>query len=437
MTGIDGATGPTAADRVDHRTKGIPGGLERLPLDEVGSRGWNLLREDLPFPLAVLRESALDHNSRWMRAFLRASGAEIAPHGKTTMSPALFQRQLDDGAWAITVATVHGLAVCRDHGIRRVVLANQLVGRQEIRYVLDELHRDPDFDFYCLVDSVAGVRRLAAAARAHPLGRPVQVLLEGGYVGGRTGCRTHDAAIEVARSVRDAGPELALCGVEGFEGLIGGDSPDQVETQVGRFLDFLVEIAACCAREGLFADGPVILSAGGSAFFDMVPERFARAGLDRPARVLLRSGCYLTHDSRMYRDAFARIRSRMPEVDALEDGLRPALEVWAYVQSRPEPGLAILALGKRDCGTDAGNPVPQIWFRPGAHASPLPLGDGYEITRLNDQHAYLQIPESSPLAVGDLVACGISHPCTTFDKWKLLYVVSDTYDVVSAVRTFF
>lgn len=428
---------PDAGGRVDGRTKGIPGGTAPFPLEEVGLRGWNVLREDLPLPLAVLRESALEHNSRWMRGFLAASGAEIAPHGKTSMSPELFRRQLDDGAWGITVATVHQLRVCRDHGIVRVVLANQLVGRQEIRYVLDELHRDPDFDFYCLVDSAAGVRALADAAEAHPLERPVQVLLEGGYAGGRAGCRTRAEALEVAHAVRDAGPHLALRGVEGFEGLISGGSVEEQEARVAAFLDFLAEVALACEAEDCFAPGPVILSAGGSAFFDMVPERFSRTVLDGRVRTVIRSGCYLTHDSRMYRDAFARMRERTPGLASLGEGLRPALEVWGYVQSRPEPGLAILTLGRRDCGSDGGNPVPLAWFRPGADDAPRPLGEGYEVTHLNDQHAFLRVPQDSELAVGDMVACGVSHPCTTFDKWKLLFVVTDAYDVVSAVRTFF
>jgi D-serine dehydratase len=427
------------ADRelVDHRTKGIPGGTPPFPLDEIGLRGWNLLRQELPLPVAVLRESALDHNSRWMRRFLASSGVEIAPHGKTSLSPALFQRQLDDGAWGITVATVHQFQVCRDHGIQRVVLANQLVGKQEIRYVLDELHRDPELDFYCLVDSVHGVRMLADAAREHPLERPVQLLLEGGYAGGRAGCRTLDEALEVARAVRDAGPALALRGVEGFEGLISADSPAEMEASVSGFLDFLVEIASACAAERLYAEGEVILSAGGSAFFDMVPARFAGTRLDGRVRMVVRSGCYLTHDSRMYRDAFAQMRTRSPHVDALGEGLRPALEVWAHVQSRPEPELAILTLGKRDCGFDGGNPVPLAWFRPGEHAAPLPVEGECEVLNMNDQHAFVRVAPGSPLAVGDMVSCGISHPCTTFDKWKLLFVVSDGYDVVSAVRTYF
>lgn len=422
---------------VDHRTKGIPGGTAPFALGEIGQRCWNVLRGDLPLPLAVLRESALEHNSQWMRHFLARSGAVIAPHGKTTASPQLFKRQLDDGAWAITVATLQQLQVCREHGIQRIVFANQLVGRPEIRYVLDELHRDPAFDFHCLVDSIDGVRMLCEAAREHPLQRPVQLLVEGGYASGRAGCRSLPQALEVARAVKEAEPHLALRGVEGFEGLISGDSSEEVDVQVAAFLDFLIEIAARCDEEGLFSPGPVLLSAGGSAFYDMVTDRFCQASLNGRLQVVVRSGCYLTHDSRMYKDAFREMLARSPELRSIGEGLRPALEVWAYVQSRPEPELAITTMGKRDCGFDAGFPVPLAWFRPGQHTRPEPLSAGYEITNMNDQHTFLRLPAESDLAVGDMVVSGISHPCTTFDKWQVLPVVNDHYDVTSAIRTFF
>lgn len=425
------------ASSIDDRFKGIPGGTPAFPLAEVGRQGWNVLRGDLPFPLAVLRRSALEHNGAWMRRFLERFGAWIAPHGKTTMSPQLFAMQMEDGAWGITVATAHQLQVCRRFGVRRVVMANQLVDRQAIRYVLDELHRDPDFDFFCLVDSVAGVRMLAEAAREHPLSRPVQVLLEGGFAGGRTGCRDLACALEVAEEVRRAGPHLALRGVEGFEGLIPGAEPEETEARVREFLEFLLEVARECDRRDLFAPGPVLLSAGGSAFYDLVAERFAGAGLGREFRVLLRSGCYLTQDARMYRVAFRRLVQRTPEAAELGEGLRDALEVWALVQSLPEPGRAILTLGKRDAGSDAGLPEPLRWHRSGEHEAPLPLEGEHRITGLNDQHAFLQLPPDSPLRVGDRVVCGVSHPCTTFDRWQLLFVVDDDYDVVSAVRTFF
>ncbi|HTZ36549.1 MAG TPA: amino acid deaminase [Stellaceae bacterium] len=424
---------------LDHRVKGMPGGVAPFPLGRIGEHRWNLLREDLPLPLAVLKEPALGHNGQWMRRFLDLSGARIAPHGKTTMSPQLFARQLADGAWGMTVATVHQLQVARDFGVGRVVLANQLVGRQAIGYVLGELKRDPAFDFYCLVDSVENVAQLAAAARRAAPGRPLQLLLEGGYPGGRTGARDRAAALAVAEAVAAAAPHLALRGVEGFEGLLHGDSAAETAQQVAGFLDSLVGIAVECAERALFAPGPVILSAGGSAFYDLVVERFRSAGIAREHLVLTRSGCYLTHDSVIYREAFAELSRRTPDAAALGPGLMPALEVWAYVQSRPEPQKAILTMGKRDVSYDE-LPTPLAWFRPGdsdAGAAPQPMPPGHAVTGFNDQHCHMAVPAASPLAVGDMVGFGISHPCLTFDKWQVICLVDDDYTVTGAIRTFF
>jgi len=422
---------------IDDLMKGVPGGTTPFRLGDIGSKGWNLLREDLPLPVAVIKQSALANNSRWMARFLERVGAVIAPHGKTTMSPQLFERQLDDGAWAITVATPQQLQVCRHFGFERIVLANQLVGRQAVRTLLDALHADPKFEFYCLVDSVDGVCLLAEAAAAHPLERPVNVLLEAGTAGGRTGCRDQASALAVARAVQAAAPHLALRGVEGFEGLIIGDSDADQDAKVRAFVDFLVSVAVACERQGLFAPGPVILSAGGSAFYDLAADGLRGAVLDREVKVVTRSGCYLTHDSAMYRRFFARLEARTPEVQGLGEGLEPALELWAYVQSRPEPAKAILTLGKRDVSYDAGLPVAELWYRPGAHEQPEPVLEGCVVTALNDQHAHMTVPADSPLRVGDMVSFGIAHPCTTFDKWQLIYLVDEDYDVVSAIRTFF
>jgi D-serine dehydratase len=420
---------------VDPTAKGWPA-APALPLRAVGQQGWNVLRGDLPLPVALIKASALRHNSRWMRTFLEHFGVAICPHGKTTMAPQLFARQLADGAWGITVATVQQLRVCRRFGVQRVIMANQLVGQQAIREVLAELRADPTFWFACLIDSRETVEQLAAEARDFGHDRPLQVLLEGGYAGGRTGCRTLEQALAVARAAA-AAPELALIGVEGFEGLITGPSPGETAATVERFLAFLAEVARACAAEDLFAPGRVLLSAGGSAFFDQVTRRLHEAGIEREVEVVLRSGCYLTHDSKMYRDLFASMRDREPALDAFGTGLQPALELWAFVQSTPEPGRAIATLGKRDVSFDVDLPVPEQWFRPGVHTRPQPLGAGFAVTGLNDQHAYLALPDDSPLRVGDMLSFGISHPCTTFDKWQLLYVVDDDYRVIEAIRTFF
>ncbi|MFN4090958.1 MAG: alanine racemase [Alphaproteobacteria bacterium] len=425
---------------LDGRIKGIPD-VPPFRLGDIGTRRWNVLRGDLPLPLAVLKQNALDRNAAWMADFLRrAGGLRIAPHGKTTMSPQIFARQIADGAWGITVATAQQFRVCRHFGVGRIVFANQLVDGHAIRMVLDELARDPALEVWALADSVEGVERLAEAARQRAAGRPLNLLLEGGMAGGRTGVRTLDEAKAVARALAAAAPHLALCGVEGFEGLVDGPvhgpGAADVNAKVQDFLDFLAAIARACAAEDLFAPGPVVVSAGGSAFYDMVAETFGRLDLGRAIMPLTRSGCYITHDSAMYVRAFERLRAR--GVAGLPNGApEPALEVWAMVQSRSETEKAILTAGKRDLSHDADLPVPETWFRPGRHAAPQPLPAGHAVVGLNDQHAHVAIPADSPLRVGDMVSLGISHPCTTFDKWQVMCVVNADYDVVSAIRTFF
>ena len=417
--------------------KGIPGNVAAVQRQDVPDQGWNLLREDLPLPVAVLKQDALMHNSQWMRNFVGHHGVHLAPHGKTSMCPGLFDLQLADGAWAITLATPHQIQVARHFGYQRIFLANQLIGRSAIEYVFGELNADPAFEFYCLVDSVQSVDQLVRVARRSHSLRSMSVLVEMGYPGGRTGCRTVAQGLEVARAVAAHPDALRLCGVEGFEGLIRKSTPEETNRGVESFLGTVTELARSCEVGGLFADAPILLSAGGSAFFDLVVKAFSQANLSRPSLVLLRSGCYLTHDSLMYTFAFDQMKIRSPQIAALGEGLRPVIEVWAYVQSRPEAQFAIAGLGKRDVSHDE-LPVPIAWFRPGSGASqPSPMPPGHRTTRLNDQHAHLDIPADSPLAVGDMVGFGISHPCLTFDKWRVLHLVDADYAVVDSVRTYF
>lgn len=414
---------------VEPGTKGLPPQTGIVALGEIGGRGWSLLDGDLTLPAAVLRKSALMANSATMRDFLASRDMLIAPHGKTTMAPQLYAMQLADGAWGITVATVQHLAVCRRFGIERVLIANQVIGRAEIDYLFDTLAATPRLELYCLIDSVEGVARLVEGARRHGNAARLNCLIEVGVTGGRAGCRTLTDTLAVARAAVAGG--LTLRGVEGFEGILADAKA------VDAFLDFICDTAAAISTENLFAaDQPVILTAGGSSFYDRVAARLGAGRKIAPkVKIVARSGCYLTHDSGVYADAFTDLQHREPAM--AKATFRPALLVFAHVQSRPEAGKAILSMGRRDVGADAGLPVPMLVFRHGRDTRPLPIAAGHKLTGLNDQHAHLALPDGSDLAVGDVVGFGVSHPCTTFDKWQVLFVVDDEWRVVDAIKTFF
>lgn len=417
--------------------KGIPGGTPPFAVAEIAAKNWNVLREDLPLPLAVIKRSALEHNSRWMQAFVELTGVKIAPHGKTTMAPQLFARQMADGAWGMTFATADQVRIAREYGVGRIILANQLVGKANIQYILGEMAADPHFEFYCLVDSVAGVELLNALARQWHVGRPLNVLVEAGVMGARCGARDVESALVVARAVKGSEPFLSLRGVEGFEGSVSAPTPEETIVRVGQFIDLITSIAERCEAEKLFGAGTVILSAGGSAYYDVVASRLNGAGLNRDTEIVIRSGCYLTHDSKFYYQLHQQLQARSPQLAALGKGLQPALEGWAYVQSRPEPTRVILTCGKRDISYDLHLPMLEQWYRRGMHDRPQPILPEHTVVGLNDQHCICNVPADSPLEVGDMLSLGVSHPCTTFDRWAWLPVVDDDYNVVEAIRTFF
>jgi D-serine deaminase-like pyridoxal phosphate-dependent protein len=382
-------------------------------------------------PVMVLRESALENNLAAMAGYCSAHGVLLAPHGKTTCAPQLFARQLEHGAWGITVATLQQVALCRAFGVRRVLLGNELVDPGAIAWVVDELRRDEDFEFLCYVDSVEGVERISSVAGASA-GRGVDVLVEMGFEGGRSGCRTPAQAAGVAAAAA-AAPGITVVGVSVFEGTVGHDITDDVLGGVRDLLGRMRETASALVARGLCTVGPdgLILSAGGSMFFDVVTDVLSPPLPDGTAvQCIVRSGCYVTHDEHLYgvTSPFAR--------DGADPRwrLRPAIEVWSEVWSRPEPGLALVGMGRRDVAFDAGLPVPRQLFRPGSGRSDV---RGLTVTGLNDQHGFVQMPDGADLRVGDWLGCGINHPCTQFDKWRVIPVVDDDYRVLDFVRTFF
>jgi D-serine dehydratase len=392
--------------------------------------GTSLLGHDFEFPRLVIKRSALDHNIAAMAEFCTARRVSLAPHAKTTMAPNILRRQMSGGAWAMTVATMYQLRLCLEWGIPRVLVANELVNARAAQWLGAELAaRDGAVEVFCLVDSPAGVENLSNGLRASGLTKPFPVLVEFGPAGGRAGCRTVDEAVAVAGCVLDS-PFLELAGVEGFEGILGATRVPENLARVDRFLQAMQTLARRLQTENLFRPtGEVVLTAGGSTYFDRVAAVLSATGLDRPTRVVLRSGCYVTHDHRDYGGP-GPLTGR-----AEQPGFTPALELWSEVLSAPEPDRAIAGFGRRDAPFDAGLPVVLSRVPVGEPRPPVEVVGS--VTELNDQHAYIDTSKAPEVRVGDRLICGIRHPCTAFDKWRRVLMVDDNYTVVEVIETFF
>lgn len=412
------------SELIDYRFKSFPASQNPVPLAAVAEQKWNALNGCFSLPVMVLKSHALEHNIKLMAAWCERRGVQLAPHAKTTMSPQLVHKQLQAGAWAITVATVSQARVMAEFGVDRFILANQVLSQADLEWICHFRHEDISHELYVLADSIAGVEMMdAALAGMDEPGRPLPVLLELGYNGGRAGCRTRAEAWDVASAISRS-PRLDLAGVEGFEGLVPGDTPRARLGAVRTYLAGISETIAELDRGGLLPLNPLV-TAGGSSYFDEVVREFVDEWQHSPIRVILRSGCYITHDHGMY--------ARTSPLRHQENPLLPALEVWARVQSVPTAGLAIVGCGRRDVPYDVDMPVVLKLSRAGRERHPARL----QVTSLNDQHMFLACSEEDDLQVGDLVCLGISHPCSAFDRWPLIPVVDGSYTVIDAVRTFF
>jgi D-serine dehydratase len=417
---------------LDSRRKSYPLAAEPIAAHRVAERGWNLLADDLAYPIAVLRRSALAHNLHWMQDFARRKGVELAPHGKTTMSPELFSQQLATGAWGLTFATVFQASVGVAAGAKRVVIANQVVCDADLDGLDALLAKNAGLRVWFLVDSLAQLALVEDWASRRGKARRFDVLLEMGIPGQRTGCRTLEQAIELARAIARS-PAARLGGIECYEGGVATCDSEHDAREVTALVRRVLEAARACDQAKLFADQEILLTAGGSAVFDLVIPLLRAQGLSKPVRGVLRSGCYVTHDHGNY----ARFLRNVERREGLDDSLRPALEVWAMVQSVPEPGLALLTCGRRDISYDLEMPIPIAHAPRAAHVASASPAD-WKISALNDQHAYLRFdPAGATPQVGDRVGLGISHPCTTFDKWRWMAVAEDDGAITGAIHTCF
>ena len=397
--------------------KSFPAGLLGRPITALDAP-----LSDFSTPLLVLDEQAMAHNLQVMADWTAERGLELMPHGKTTMAPVLWRRQLAAGCTGITLATGRQADLALRAGIPTVQLANTCADPALLRRLAAHLAAHPEQELVCWADSLSTIDLLE---RELPPGARLGVLVELGADGARTGARDEATAREIAERVAASGV-LELRGAAGYEGALAHDrSPEALEA-----------VSTYCRRLAAFAESlrPLIdatpwVSAGGSAYFDLVADAFAPL---TDMRAILRSGAYIVHDSGFYRGISPLDTTR--DV-AEEQALLPGMRAYARVVSLPEPGLVLLDAGKRDVPYDEGLPTP-LGVSPTLGGPEQPL-DG-EITALNDQHAFLRPAGTAQLAIGDVVTLGLSHPCTAFDKWRLIPVVdAATGTVREAVETFF
>lgn len=401
-------------------------GQKGRAVSQSESQTYSLPKEEVSLPVAVIKQSALTNNLNWMQNFADHHQVKLCPHGKTSMTPSFFSQQLATGAWGITIATPAQAEVAAMAGAKRIIMANQLVGKANMA-IIAELIRDFDVDFYCCVDSLVNLHQLDGYFSNTK--QQLNVLIEFGVEGGRCGARSTSEVFELAEAIQSM-PALKLGGIELYEGVIHGEGAEQ---RIRDFLGQSLNLIESLSMDGLIQGEPILTGAG-SAWYDVVAECLSNL---THCLAIIRPGCYAIHDTGIYWDAQSKVmqRAQVNQGYACELGgdLESALEVWAYVISRPEAGKLVVGLGKRDVAFDAGLPIAERGYRSG---EPISV-EGLVSTAVMDQHTFVEVNPDSDIEVGDMIAFSTSHPCLTFDKWRYIAICDDEYQVTSWVETCF
>ena len=400
-------------------------------LQALENKGWNLLNEEVSFPIAVINENHLVNNAKLMQEFSDRSTVKLAPHGKTSMAPDLFKVQLDHGCWGISLAAVPQVINASQHGIHRIILANQLVGKYHMKLIADLLSTQ-EIEFYCFVDSLQNIHALGKYFSARNI--RLNILIEVGVSEGRCGWRDTD---NIARllDVIEQYASLRLCGISFYEGVIHGE---EAEHKIINFVSDICSLLCKIHRENKFDSKDIIVTGAGSAWYDIVAKELMSHNSiqDIDYTAIIRPGCYLIHDTGIYQDAQNNVINRSQLACDISGELISSLELWAYVHSVPEPGLAVIGLGKRDVAFDSGLPTPEYLYRPGT-PKPIKMGESCQVINIMDQHCMMKFCDNSSPQPGDLICFSSSHPCLTMDKWRHIGLIDDNYIVKQTIETFF
>lgn len=393
----------------------------------------NILNEDVCLPAVVVKRKELENNIAWMQYYSKVANVSLSPHGKTTMTPAIFKRQIAQGAWGLSVGTAYQAKVAIEAGVKNIIIANQVVGKTNIR-LLAELVKLNRANLYCCVDSIGNARKLAAVFAS--LNLTLNILIELGVSGGRCGCRTEADAVTLVNELT-ALPSLVIAGIEFYEGVIHSDDAQKDIDDIQQFLQRVLTTSQKLDSLGAFDrhHGEFLLTGAGSVWYDLVSKKMAEFHFSKPFRCVIRPGCYITHDHGIYDEAQQALKARDSVACQLDGDLMPAMEIVALIQSLPEKGRAIVNFGKRDVAFDSGLPQPLMLYREGQQVA-FQKGAAKTVG-LMDQHAILSFDERCDFQVGDMLIFGTSHPCITFDKWKVIYLVDDKYDVLEEMPTYF
>ena len=340
-------------------------------------------KNEIDTPALLLDMDIAERNIHKMAEFFRNRDCKLRPHMKTHKLPLIAHKQLEAGAIGITCAKLGEAKVFLESGIKDILIANQIVGKDKITRLVNLSGYG---NIVICVDDNNNARDISEIAGKY--GKKINILIEVNVGLNRCGVEPGEKTLALLKKI-DCLNNLVFCGLMGYEGGLFISDIEKKRKVCMESNSLLVDTARLIEKEGF----PVkVISAGGS-------NTYGLTGI-YPGITEIQAGSYVTMDT----------HNRSYGLD-----FEMSVTILSSIISMPEKNRAIIDAGKKSLSTDEGLPECR--------------DERASIFLLNEEHGHIRLKDSCDknFSIGDKIEIFPSHGCTTIPLFDRYFIIRDGY----------
>ncbi len=356
--------------------------------------------ENIPSPALVVYLPLVQQNIERAIATVDGDVSKLRPHVKTHKTAEIIEMEREAGILKHKCATLREAEMLAQNGIEDILIAYQMVGPNINRF-LSLQQRYPKADFKVIVDHQEAVTALSTAAEK--MGLTVKVMLDLDVGMHRTGVPVSDTAVEIYETI-DQSDSLQSWGLHVYDGHIHDEDLTARKAACNQSLSQVEEMQEMLSAKGLAV--PLIVM-GGTPTFPIYAET---PGVEASP------GTFIFHDY--------GYTNRYPDL-----GFTPAALLLSRVISIPTPNRITLDLGHKAIAADPD----------GVRGIILNI-ENAEVDKQHEEHWAVNIPEDTPIQIGQEVYVCPTHICPCVALHPFYYVIDadgycqETWEVTARNR---
>ncbi len=357
--------------------------------------------DNIPSPSLVVYKELVQQNIARAIDMVDGDVSKLRPHAKTHKTAEIIQMEREAGILKHKCATLKEAEMLAQNGIKDILIAYQMVGPNINRF-LSLQQQYPHVHFKVIADHQNAVTELSASAVDYSLNVKVMLDLDVGMH--RTGVPVSETAVEIYELI-DQSDGLQPWGLHVYDGHIHDEDITARKAACSFSLEQVKKMQDMLNAKGLSV--PLIVM-GGTPTFPIYAET---PGVEAsPGTFIFHDYGYTTH---------------FPDL-----GFTPAALLLSRVISIPTVDRMTLDLGHKAIAADPD----------GVRGIILNI-DNAEVDTQHEEHWAVNIPENTPVQIGQEIYVCPTHICPSVALHPFYYVIDsdgfnrETWEVISRNRT--